>query len=213
MKTETLHFRVGSDAGLLLMTIAQEHLLYTLNPEKAVKTITESLSGCPVSMALKIIKGDMVVLVDEEKQEFSVIDRDEKFHSIFPKLDIPEWYKRKHKEIGEEGRELYRAIERLMNEMAKNNGMIEINFPYKSIMKFADGNIDPIFQDFKYEDKINEIKDIIRITKNYLDTTQKLWIVMDWLQVSFPRIFDIYDWEGITSNFYGRRCYFFSKIC
>jgi hypothetical protein len=56
MKTETLHFRVGSDAGLLLMTIAQEHLLYTLNPEKAVKTITESLSGCPVSMALKIIK-------------------------------------------------------------------------------------------------------------------------------------------------------------
>lgn len=59
MKKGTVHFTLGDDAGKLLMQIAQEALLYELDPEKAIKVITTSLMGCPDNIALKILKGDM----------------------------------------------------------------------------------------------------------------------------------------------------------
>lgn len=37
MKKGTVHFTLGDDAGKLLMQIAQEALLYELDPEKAIK--------------------------------------------------------------------------------------------------------------------------------------------------------------------------------
>lgn len=42
MKKGTVHFTLGDDAGKLLMQIAQEALLYELDPEKAIKVITIS---------------------------------------------------------------------------------------------------------------------------------------------------------------------------
>lgn len=59
MKKGTVHFTLGDDAGKLLMQIAQEALLYELDPEKAIKVITTSLMGCPDNIALKILKGNM----------------------------------------------------------------------------------------------------------------------------------------------------------
>ena len=59
MKKGTVHFTLSDDAGKLLMQIAQEALLYELDPEKAIKVITTSLMGCPDNIALKILKGDM----------------------------------------------------------------------------------------------------------------------------------------------------------
>jgi hypothetical protein len=57
-KSETINFMVGDDAGRLLMQIAQEHLLLNYNPSQALKTITECLIGCPMKLALQILKGD-----------------------------------------------------------------------------------------------------------------------------------------------------------
>lgn len=45
MKKGTVHFTLSDDAGKLLMQIAQEALLYELDPEKAIKVITTSLMG------------------------------------------------------------------------------------------------------------------------------------------------------------------------
>lgn len=56
MKKGTVHFTLSGDAGKLLMQIAQEALLYELDPEKAIKVITTSLMGCPDNIALKILK-------------------------------------------------------------------------------------------------------------------------------------------------------------
>lgn len=55
MKKGTVHFTLGDDAGKLLMQIAQEALLYELDPEKAIKVITTPLMGCPDNIALKIL--------------------------------------------------------------------------------------------------------------------------------------------------------------
>ena len=46
-ETQTAHFRVGDRFGILLTEIAQEHLTEHNNPVQALKTITESLHGCP----------------------------------------------------------------------------------------------------------------------------------------------------------------------
>lgn len=58
MKKGTVHFTLGDDAGKLLMQIAQEALLYELDPEKAIKVITTSLMGVRIislSRYLKVI--------------------------------------------------------------------------------------------------------------------------------------------------------------
>jgi signal recognition particle subunit SEC65 len=190
METKTLHFKIGADAGILLMNIAQEHLLYELNPEKAIKVFTDSFGEeCPMEMKLKILKGDMVIIVDEKDQMFVIVDREKHHETIFPKLDIPEWYKRKHNEIGKNGKNIYTNLGLLMNEMADNNGRIDIDFSYENIIKFTEGDVDPILEELSLNNKINEIEDIIRVTKNYLETTQKIWNVMDWLQANYPKYF------------------------
>lgn len=63
MKTEYLHFTLGENAGRLLVDIAREHLLYSYNPQKALETITSSLTGCPKDIALDIIIGKLILLV------------------------------------------------------------------------------------------------------------------------------------------------------
>jgi len=60
IKSGVCHFTVGEDLGLRLMEIAQEHLTEGNNPVKALKTITESLQGCPTDLAVRILKGEMV---------------------------------------------------------------------------------------------------------------------------------------------------------
>jgi hypothetical protein len=51
------HFRVGEDLGLRLMEIAQEHLTERNDPIQALKTITDSLMGCPTDLAIQILLG------------------------------------------------------------------------------------------------------------------------------------------------------------
>lgn len=191
MATGTLHFRIGSEAGILLMNIAQEHLLDNLDPEKAIKVFTDSFGkDCTMEMKLKILKGDMVILVDEEDQMFNVVDR-EKHHENFPKLNIPNWYKRKHKEIGEVGRNLYHNLGLLMDEMAKNDGYFNIDIKYDALFKFINGNNDHFLEEIKSDQKIEEIDDLIRVTKEYLQTTQKTWGVMEWMEACYPEYFTI----------------------
>ena len=47
MKTRKVHFTLGESAGQLIVSIAREHLIYSLNPDKALKAIKDSLVGCP----------------------------------------------------------------------------------------------------------------------------------------------------------------------
>ena len=195
MTTKTVHFTIGDEFGILLMQIAQEHLLYTLNPQKAIDTITGSLVGCPLDIALKILKGEKVLPVNVKTQEVICVDRKDKIHDLFPKLELRDWYKRKHKEIGNVGRNIHHSIEILMNEIANGNGRFELDVDYKSLFSFINNNNkDQLLDEIKENEKVREISDIIRITKNYLDTTYKTWAVMEWMESSFPEEFSM--WEN-----------------
>jgi len=190
-EVKTVHFSIGEDFGLRIMEIAQEHLLYNYNPKKAIEMITKSLMGCPKDLALQILLGEMVLPVDMETQEVICVPREKGIHDHFPQIDIPAWYKKKHNDIGQNGRLIYGNLELLMRDLSKNQGQFEVNFDYKSIVDFAGGNVDPVLEDLKHENSINEIEDVIRITKNYLDTTQKVWAVMDWMKVTYPKYFEL----------------------
>ena len=90
-KVETVNFKIGDGFGITLMNIAQEHLLYSHDPQKAMDTITKSLVGCPDDIALKILIGEMVLPVDEESQQVICVPREDFHDTIFPKIDLKDW--------------------------------------------------------------------------------------------------------------------------
>ena len=48
----SLHFSLGNKFGDILGTIAQEHLIYNLDPQKALDTFTKT-TGMPLDLTLK----------------------------------------------------------------------------------------------------------------------------------------------------------------
>lgn len=71
MKKEVLHFRVGADAGILLMNLVNEYL-HDYNYEKALKVIIDSLMGIDKELALKILCHEYVITCNEEEQLFDL---------------------------------------------------------------------------------------------------------------------------------------------
>lgn len=194
-KSGIVHFRVAEGAGKLLMEIAQEHLFYTLDPIKAVKTIEESLSGCPKDLVIKILKGDMVITVVTENDEdfFNVVDRDENIHSDYPVLDIVEWYKRKYKEIGENGAYLHRTLGQIAENIAKNDKNLTIDINLDSILRFLTGDNKTVIDEISNNVEVQEIQDIIKLCNDYLIQTRKVWDVMDFLIKTYPEFFNPID--------------------
>ena len=57
--------------------------------------------GCPDNIALKILKGDMVCVVMDDKQTIEIATYDRFLHKDFPRPNLSSWYERNHKEIGD----------------------------------------------------------------------------------------------------------------
>ena len=64
-QTNTVHFSLGSDFGALMGNIAQEHLIYGLDPDKALRTFTDTFIGMENNLALKLLSGQDYVIVPE----------------------------------------------------------------------------------------------------------------------------------------------------
>ena len=118
MEEQMVNFRIGEDLGIILMNIAQEHLLYSLDPEKAVRTIAESLIGCPTDTALLILQGALVLPVDEDTQEVICVPREAGVHDMFPVLEIEKWSDRQVAEIEKHGNDLRDSLAELKNRAA-----------------------------------------------------------------------------------------------
>ena len=73
-KVESLHFTLGENAGKMLMEVAQETLIYSLNPEKALSTIKDTLIGCPEQLALEVLVGQKVIIVNDDQVSVSVVE-------------------------------------------------------------------------------------------------------------------------------------------
>ena len=73
MSTETLHMRIGSNLGKILLDIAQNNI-ENGNIEKAITTYTDSLQGFTKEHALMCLKNEAVLIVDEENQVMELTD-------------------------------------------------------------------------------------------------------------------------------------------
>lgn len=188
MKKGTVHFTLGDDAGKLLMQIAQEALLYELDPEKAIKVITTSLMGCPDNIALKILKGDMVCVVMDDKQTIEIATYDRFLHKDFPRPNLSSWYERNHKEIGDTAREYYRALEQIARFVQKQ----KLEIPIKDVVSIV---LSATMKDWEtFRGKLSHMEDVERIVllvnqcTKFLDRAAKLYRVFDFIDAVYPDV-------------------------
>ncbi|MDD5013590.1 MAG: hypothetical protein PHW73_00625 [Atribacterota bacterium] len=187
METKTVNFRIGADMGILLMQIAQEHLIYNYNPKKAVETITESLHGCPVELALKIIKGDVILVVDEEEQNIITVDRDDSIHTIFPKLDLTNWISKESSDIYTAGRELIKTMNDALYTMKYNH--VYVTFEYSSVIDYVCGNDRGLLDELDRIEEISRVALLIKVTKQLIEKSMKIQSVIDFIKFAYPETF------------------------
>ena len=190
IKQQTVHFTIGEDMGIILMEIAQEHLLYDLNPNKAIKTITESLMGCSDDMAIKIVKGDIVLMVDVDMQMVLPTKRKETIHDMFPKLEIKDWCLRKCDDIHSVGKGLKISINTISNKI-RFGRKLSVDLTYEEVVKFiVSGNKELIEEKFYELEEVDEISCLVKIVKEYIEHSMKIQSVMNWMFKTYSVEFD-----------------------
>jgi hypothetical protein len=177
-----VHFRVGEDLGLRLMEIAQEHLTEGNNPVKALKTITESLHGCPTDVAVQILFGNLVLPVDVESQQVICQERIAGEHDRFPKLDAVYFLETRTRKIIELGGYLQEGFRNLQYEIKrKNYGRFTIDFKYEDIFKFIAGDDEVILEQLRDNQEIDGIASLFEATKRFIEETMKTQATMEWV--------------------------------
>ncbi len=184
LESGVVHFTVGEDAGKLIMDIAQEHLIYTLDVDKALRTITDSLMGCPMDLALKILVGDYVINTDVKEQQFYVGEPDEASSIVYPKINVYDWCRKKSIEIAKNGDELKHAIDNKVWKMKYKS--VHKTYSYEQIIAFIGGDDDEILEDLRNTDEVYHLGLLIRVTKEYIDKSIKIRKVVDWLEKTYP---------------------------
>lgn len=84
----TLNFKIGEDLPIILANIAQERLIYKLDPQGAIDVFRDSLGIDNDDLILRLISGkDLCARIDIDTQEFEVINRKDDPENPYPILD------------------------------------------------------------------------------------------------------------------------------
>ena len=185
IKSGVCHFSIGEDFGKMIARIAMEHLEYDNDPVKALRTITESLTGCPVDMAVQILKGDIVLLVDVDTQEVMPMDRIAGVHDDFPKIDVMYYMQRMKRDICQSGEYIKTGLRALQRDIRMNYGKFNISIDYDSIFKFVAGNNEQLLEELRDDRDIHTIENLILTTKDYIAMTMKVQNTMNWMMKSW----------------------------
>ena len=197
-ETRTVHFTLGENAGQLLATIAQEHLEYNHNPRKAVETITQSLIGVPTGLAMKILHGDLVLLVDTDEetgeQNFVGTEFVDGIHDKlgFKKLETRRFVLRKSKEIYKTGLGLRAALRNMGTKVRSGYG-ISINYSYEQVLDFLNGDEKQILEELRQDRRVSELEMLVRTTKAYIQQAVEEMAIIDFMKRTWPEDFDE-DW-------------------
>ena len=191
IKSGVVHFTIGEDLGLRLMEIAQEQLTENNDPVKALKTITESLTGCPTDIALQILIGKLVLPVDVDTQEVICQDRIVGVHDRFPKVDPLWWIERRAKSIEEHGNNLIEGYKELQKQIRMNKKYLTIAIPYDDIFKFVSGT-DENLLDYLRDNycEVDLVANLIETTKKYIEFSMSIINTMDWMLKTFDEFAD-----------------------
>lgn len=185
METRKVHFTLGEGAGMLITNIAREHLLYSLNPSKAVEAIKGSLVGCPTEIALDILIGKLILITNEDKVSLNAIQYTPDMKDEFPMLDIEKWAENELLKMKRIGREWDSALLHLRNAIIKNSGRFDFTVKYDHLVKyFYDGDADNLIE--LDDDIVSNIKGIVVGIKNFMGECLKTLSVIEWLYKAYP---------------------------
>jgi hypothetical protein len=190
-EVKELHFRIGANFGLLLMQIAQEHLLYNFNIQKALAT----LADLPPELQVKVLKGDYVMHVDEDTQQLLVGQREEGVDDEFPRIDVADWYTKNSREIISSGMELKKALDEMLWHMKYKK--VYRTYDYSVIIEFlTTGDDKAIIDDLMESEDVSQLALLIDVTKRYIEKSMKIQSVMDWMKKTYPEDFvGVPDWR------------------
>jgi len=190
------HFRVGEDFGALLASIAQEHLTERNDPIKALKTITDSLHGCPTDIAVLILKGDVVIIVNEEEQNCMPVDRIPAVHDkIFPKIDPVYFLESRAGNIKKHGGYIMDGLKDLQYQIRKNRGYFDISFKYEDLFKFIAGDNEAVLDELRDNRDIDGISSLFETTKRFIEETMKTKATMEWIMKTFDEFKESKNYE------------------
>lgn len=91
-KKNILNFKIGLGFSDILGNLAQEKLVYNLDPEKAINIFKTTLGITDEELIYKLISGrEYCLRIDEENQEVEVVERQKFPESTYPVFDS-DWY-------------------------------------------------------------------------------------------------------------------------
>ena len=202
-KTEKLHFTLGDDAGRLIMEIAQETLTIQFEPEKALGVITDSLMGIPEQLALDILVGKRLIVVNDDHVSVNVINRDDE-HSDYPVLIPTEWARHKNDEMVKEAGDLCDFTFEILKNVSEDS-FVSVSV---DILDFVDrynaGDFRSIAEDIYEMPEIDRVVSAIAICKKFLEKYYKVVNVFKFLATYYDKsIFiddELSDYAGIIAS-------------
>lgn len=174
--TGVVHFTIGDDCGRIITNIAQEHLLYNNNPEKAIKAITDSLIGCPLDYALDVIGGKKFIGVDVSTQECFISDDGSDFD--YGHIDFTKWCNDELNKIHQQTTSLYTTMKVVDGRWGF--GGVKIN--YSDIFKYiANGKEERLDELIWENEEISEMELFIKTLKSFITLTARKLRTIDWI--------------------------------
>jgi hypothetical protein len=197
MSTKTLHFTVGADAGKLVTDIAQEHLLYNYDPQKAIDTILNSLVGCKEDMAIDIIGGKLAILVDVDAQEFNVTDNPDIVKAV-NNIDLVGWVKRTTKEIEYHSEMMLKSMEMMSNSLRSDTYKINYNKIFEYIANNKKEKLDELILD---SEEYDNMVLFVKTTRDFILESINRIKVMKWIYSNYDDVSDeIHGIEDATND-------------
>jgi len=192
-KVKEVHFTLDESAGVLIMNIAQEHLLYNYSPSRAIESIKNILTGCPDDLALAILNGDKVIYVETDEktghQTLMVDDRNEFNTTIFPKLAIDFFAKHNIAEILEGGEGLIRATKQLMNEMRIKEGL-RITHSWMAVMNMTQGIDEDVLEEIRETEEYQNLLLLVNVLRDFITRNFKKLAVIDFCNKTWGYTYD-----------------------
>ncbi len=168
MDIETLHFRIGEDFGRTLMQIAHEHFVYKNDFDKAMDTLNLG-EGCDEKMQIQLLSGEKIILVDEKKQEFNVVDRVNypELDNIYPKIDILEYTNKLQKDTDDRCVEIESVLNKMVRRLNNNNYLFRFNMD--SVISYIYGDDEVMLEEIHDDAELNQYKTNIRLAVNFIE--------------------------------------------
>ena len=168
---DKLHFTFGDDFGKLLMSIAQEKLMYSFEPDKATSIIKDSLIGCTEELALDILIGKKVLIVNDDHVSVTAVDRTEEY-SDYPQINPLKWVNEKRKELIKDGWELADEQFNVMKDIVESGGKMHISLDVLDCIHMygQDENMQDVLEEIRNHSEISPIFGLLVISKKFIET-------------------------------------------